>query len=715
MPYVINRSNGSQLLVLDDAVLDTSTSLGLVGRNYVGYGESQNENFVWLLENFANGNPPTRPITGQLWYNTNTQSLKLYDGTEWKTAASADVGVDQPVGTPGSLWFKSDSNQLFVYHNKWVLVGPEAIKGFGETKVAGIAINDDSGLARPALEIKVDDIVVGTITKAAFTVGNPAIPGFLNLTNGITLAEGFNFKGNLVGNAASASSLIQGKTINGIVFDGTQDVSIRAATTQPLIRGTYLKGNNFDGAIARTWEVDASETASPGKIVARDSTGSIAAYDITGHDALLTNLLTVRDIQAGYISASEISAGTFIGAQLSGNALTATRLQTPPRINGIQFAGDQDITISVAAENLSGTAINNNVIASNLQSLGKLTHLTIDAESVNPTIEFKNNSNTTTGALYSVTGGTTLKSSGDTLLLKQRDDDVVSGEFGLRFVPIKDFNSINYVTDSPMSAIVPTPSFRVDLGGDFSYFRRVYAATFISNQVDTDFIRAKTTSGTITIGDNTIINGDLTVTGTTTTVNSNTVDIRDVNITLAKGAANQVAADGGGITVEGANALFYYSATGNKWNINKRLDAGDNDIITTGHFVGTATAAQYADLAENYQADADYPPGTVLEFGGTFEVTLAEDETRRVAGVVSTNPAYLMNSELTGLYVVSIALQGRVPCRVRGKIKKGDMLTSGGAGYARPTTDPKLGTIIGKALEDFDGIEGVIEVAVGRL
>jgi hypothetical protein len=140
-----------------------------------------------------------------------------------------------------------------------------------------------------------------------------------------------------------------------------------------------------------------------------------------------------------------------------------------------------------------------------------------------------------------------------------------------------------------------------------------------------------------------------------------------------------------------------------------------NGNINATTFTGTASKANYADLAERYQADAQYEPGTVVEFGGEFEVTIAEDETRRVAGVVSTNPAYEMNTSLTGDNVVALALTGRVPCKVRGVIKKGDMLVSGGGGYARPTTDPKLGTILGKALQDWDGGEGVIEVVVGRL
>jgi hypothetical protein len=139
------------------------------------------------------------------------------------------------------------------------------------------------------------------------------------------------------------------------------------------------------------------------------------------------------------------------------------------------------------------------------------------------------------------------------------------------------------------------------------------------------------------------------------------------------------------------------------------------NVVAGGTFQGTATSAQYADLAENYLADAAYEPGTVLEFGGSAEVTLAEDETRRVAGVVSTAPAHLMNSHLQGENVVALALVGRVPCKVRGQIRKGDLLVSGGGGFARPTTEPKVGTIIGKALENFNGVEGVIEVVVGRL
>ena len=133
---------------------------------------------------------------------------------------------------------------------------------------------------------------------------------------------------------------------------------------------------------------------------------------------------------------------------------------------------------------------------------------------------------------------------------------------------------------------------------------------------------------------------------------------------------------------------------------------------------GEATSARYADLAENYAGDADYEPGTVLVFGGPEEVTqcLAKGD-RRVAGVVTTNPAHLMNDGLEAEHVVGIALQGRVPCKVIGRVNKGDILvTSAVAGYAIVDNDPKVGTVIGKAVGTKDDAErGVVEVVVGRV
>ncbi len=137
-------------------------------------------------------------------------------------------------------------------------------------------------------------------------------------------------------------------------------------------------------------------------------------------------------------------------------------------------------------------------------------------------------------------------------------------------------------------------------------------------------------------------------------------------------------------------------------------------------FQGTALAAQFADLAEKYLGDVSYEPGTVLEFGGDKEVTLASAETVRVAGIVSTNPGFIMNNDLAavvtqGERTIILALTGRVPCKVKGQVRKGDLMISAGDGYAKASTNPTIGQVIGKALENSDEEENLIEVVVGRM
>ncbi len=142
------------------------------------------------------------------------------------------------------------------------------------------------------------------------------------------------------------------------------------------------------------------------------------------------------------------------------------------------------------------------------------------------------------------------------------------------------------------------------------------------------------------------------------------------------------------------------------------------NTIYSATFSGTATQAQYADLAENYLADTKLEAGTVVIFGGDKEVSMTRlHEDNRVAGVVSENPAYLMNSAQEGEYVTPIALQGRTKVKVKGMIKKGAMLvTSSHEGFACMTSSPKIGTVIGKSLEDKTTPgEGLIEVVVGRV
>jgi len=184
------------------------------------------------------------------------------------------------------------------------------------------------------------------------------------------------------------------------------------------------------------------------------------------------------------------------------------------------------------------------------------------------------------------------------------------------------------------------------------------------------------------------------------------------------GSATQVFATANNTTAETVYLTFVDGATGAQgietdtgltWN------PGTN-VLTAANITGLASSAKYADLAERYTADSDYDPGTVLIFDGALEVTVSnQDASPKVAGVVSTDPAYLMNSDLQGTLTVALALTGRVPTKVVGPVHKGDMMVSTADGRARAESNPAMGTVIGKALEDFSGTEGTIEVVVGRL
>lgn len=240
-------------------------------------------------------------------------------------------------------------------------------------------------------------------------------------------------------------------------------------------------------------------------------------------------------------------------------------------------------------------------------------------------------------------------------------------------------------------------------------------------------------SGVIQLNDevsatgNMTIAGNLTVNGATTTVSSTNTTINDPLVIYANGQSGTPSYDAGFVVERGSStnvAMIWDESADTFAAVNTSEDGTTAGNVTIASYAdmrvntltGTATAAQYADLAENYSADAEYAPGTVVCFGGEHEVTLCDhDGDRKVAGVVTSNPAYLMNAEMEADNVCAVALQGRVPVKVTGKVAKGDMMVAAGNGMARAEEDPKMGSVIGKALQDHDGEEGMIEVVVGRM
>ncbi len=247
------------------------------------------------------------------------------------------------------------------------------------------------------------------------------------------------------------------------------------------------------------------------------------------------------------------------------------------------------------------------------------------------------------------------------------------------------------------------------------------SATFTSAGDTASITTTATSDPTITLA------GDLSGSATLTNLGDATLTATIAANSVALGTdttgnyVQQGATSGSGISGSVNSEGGTFTVTSNATNANTastivfRDGSGD---FSAGVITATATQARYADLAEKYTSDQDYEPGTIVELGGEYEVT----QTRRsrstaIAGVVSTDPAYLMNNDLDG---ISVALIGRVPCKVVGTVRKGDMLISSAeTGHAQAYKDihnPPTGSVIGKAIEnkDNDG-PGVIEVLVGRL
>ena len=380
MAYVINKFSGEQLVVLSDGTLDTTTSLGLVGRNYVGYGETQNENFVFLLENFANDSPPSRPLVGQIWFSTTDNTAYSYDGTQWNPIGSASVSPTAPTNTnAGALWFKTPINQLFAYTGtEWKLIGPESVTGFGSTKARSGTLDDSTGNPRPVIFLETNDVIFAICTASAFTINiNNPVAGFSNsLFIGINLSSTAKINGSVTGNAATADQLSTPRLINGVPFTAAADITVTANTTNALKKGDYIVGSDFNGAVERTWNVDASSANLIGKIVARNAQGGFSAGTITAE--FVGDLTGNVTATSGISTFNTVQATQFIGAQLSGNSASATRLATARTINGVGFDGSANITVTASAGTLTGNSLNNSVTLSSLTQVGTLDSLTVN-------------------------------------------------------------------------------------------------------------------------------------------------------------------------------------------------------------------------------------------------------------------------------------------------------------------------------------------------
>lgn len=218
MSYQLNKTNGTVLTDLIDGQIDTaSTNLTLVGRNYSGYGEFFNENFIKLLENFANTAAPSNPLEGQLWWDTNEQRLKVFDGAQWKASGGPYVQADRPQMVAGDLWIDNLNNQFYAYDGTdTILIGPAFTQTQGKTGFETFSILDEQSRSRTVAKFFIGGELVGVFSAITFTpIFSQEIEELITEENprgtifeGFNIVDADNFK--IYGTVESANSLVTG-------------------------------------------------------------------------------------------------------------------------------------------------------------------------------------------------------------------------------------------------------------------------------------------------------------------------------------------------------------------------------------------------------------------------------------------------------------------------------------------------------------------------
>ena len=222
MSYQLNKTDGTLLLDLIDGQLDTSsTNLTLVGRNYSGYGEYFNENFIKLLENFNSTAAPSNPLTGQIWWDSTDQRLKVYNGSVWKSSGGPIVQNTRPQMVAGDLWIDNLNNQVYAFDGTdLMLMGPQYTESQGKSGFEIGSILDSQSRSRTVTYLYSGGILSAVISNIEFTPQfAQRITGLVTASNpngiikvGMNIIDTANFK--FRGTSDSANALV---TAGGVV------------------------------------------------------------------------------------------------------------------------------------------------------------------------------------------------------------------------------------------------------------------------------------------------------------------------------------------------------------------------------------------------------------------------------------------------------------------------------------------------------------------
>lgn len=228
MAYTINLTDGTIFATIADGTINTSSSMILVGKNYAGYGEFLDENFIHLLENGANNIAPGNPLTGQLWWDKSTNTMKVYTGTTFKTISSATASASAPTSNvTGDLWWDTTNQQLKVWSGTaFVLIGPASSAGQGQSGAVVDTVRDNASVDHIVIKMFVNDTIVAIISKDATFTPQVALTGFSTIGPGIQL------------NSTVSNAVFNGTATDAQRLDGLDSSQFIRSDTNAITTGT---------------------------------------------------------------------------------------------------------------------------------------------------------------------------------------------------------------------------------------------------------------------------------------------------------------------------------------------------------------------------------------------------------------------------------------------------------------------------------------------
>jgi len=375
MAYTINKTDGTVLVTVADGTINTAaTNITLVGKNFTGYGEILNENYIRMLENFANTTAPSVPLTGQIWWNTSTGTLTVYDGTQFKAVSSSTVATSAPSGAvEGDLWWNSTDDQLYVYNSTaWVLIGPSFAAGAGTSGAIVEVIADTELTDHVTVSTYVANTRVSIATKttdsgnALFTPKSPGITGFTTLTPGINLVATGTVPGAQFTGTASNAALLSSIAATQFLRSDAADVTNSELKIQNDALGLRVgAADDFQVNISGSNVVNVFNTVEGANMVlGTESTGAQAQITldaVTGH--ILFNNKQLKNVATPTLS-TDATTKAYVDTATGGGAGFALLADGTVTLKG-HFTPNADSTINLGTSVLKL----NNVHAVNFNGL----------------------------------------------------------------------------------------------------------------------------------------------------------------------------------------------------------------------------------------------------------------------------------------------------------------------------------------------------------